>query len=147
MHTRRRLTIHAANKLISSIVCDANNNFVAAGIENPDDGPHESPVYVWYGNPCSNTIVLFLTSFEGPAQCISASTLLPRISHRHSHIAPAASNTSYVTPVLQHRWPGKHLRHISGRRRGRLIPSHQPWVRSCTCRFHVSKHRHLRTWH
>jgi hypothetical protein len=57
IHIRWRLIIHAASKLISSIVCNANNNFVAAGIENPDDGPHESPVYVWYANPCFKIII------------------------------------------------------------------------------------------
>lgn len=46
----QRLIQCTANKLISSLVCDAQNNFIAAGIENPDDGPHESPVYVWYGS-------------------------------------------------------------------------------------------------
>lgn len=38
----------AASKLISSLVCSAEVNFVACGTENPDDGAHESPVYVWY---------------------------------------------------------------------------------------------------
>lgn len=28
-------------------MCDYQKNFVAAGIENPDDGPGVSPVYVW----------------------------------------------------------------------------------------------------
>jgi hypothetical protein len=37
-----------AHKLISSLVCNNPRNFIAAGIENPEDGPHESPVYVWY---------------------------------------------------------------------------------------------------
>lgn len=36
-----------AHKLISAVVCDAQKNFIAAGIENPDDGPGVSPVYVW----------------------------------------------------------------------------------------------------
>ncbi|KAI8933050.1 hypothetical protein NX059_009697 [Plenodomus lindquistii] len=39
--------IQSPHKLISSIVCDATNNFVAAGIENPEDGPQSSPVYIW----------------------------------------------------------------------------------------------------
>jgi hypothetical protein len=42
------LTGTSAHKLISAVVCDAEKNFVAAGIENPDDGPGVSPVYVWY---------------------------------------------------------------------------------------------------
>lgn len=36
-----------AQKLISSLICNIEKNFVAAGIENPDDGPHGSPVYIW----------------------------------------------------------------------------------------------------
>jgi WD40 repeat protein len=28
-------------------VCDFQKNFIAAGIENPEDGPSVSPVYVW----------------------------------------------------------------------------------------------------
>jgi hypothetical protein len=36
-----------AHKLVSALVCDAEKNFIAAGIENPEDGAHESPVYVW----------------------------------------------------------------------------------------------------
>jgi hypothetical protein len=43
-----RLMISAAHKLISALVCDAERNFVAAGIENPEDGPNSSPVYIWY---------------------------------------------------------------------------------------------------
>jgi hypothetical protein len=37
----------SAHKLISALVCDADKNFLAAGIENPDDGPGLSPVYIW----------------------------------------------------------------------------------------------------
>ncbi|KAF3045913.1 hypothetical protein E8E12_006585 [Didymella heteroderae] len=40
------LEIQSPSKLISSLVCNAQNNFLACGIENPDDGPHESPVYI-----------------------------------------------------------------------------------------------------
>lgn len=36
-----------AQKLISSLICNIEKNFVAAGIENPDDGPRGSPVYIW----------------------------------------------------------------------------------------------------
>jgi WD40 repeat protein len=46
--TSTELTTVTANKLVSAFVCDAEKNFIAAGIENPEDGPHESPVYVWY---------------------------------------------------------------------------------------------------
>jgi hypothetical protein len=44
----RRLTVSVAHKLVSALVCDAERNFVAAGIENPEDGPNSSPVYIWY---------------------------------------------------------------------------------------------------
>ncbi|KAK3201084.1 hypothetical protein GRF29_213g1001747 [Pseudopithomyces chartarum] len=39
--------IQSPQKLISSLICNIEKNFVAAGIENPDDGPHGSPVYIW----------------------------------------------------------------------------------------------------
>ena len=44
----QQLTSGAAHKLISALVCDAQKNFVAAGVENPEDGPNSSPVYIWY---------------------------------------------------------------------------------------------------
>ncbi|CBY01526.1 hypothetical protein LEMA_P003130.1 [Plenodomus lingam JN3] len=43
----KALEMQSPHKLISSIVCDAANHFVAAGIENPEDGPQSSPIYVW----------------------------------------------------------------------------------------------------
>lgn len=46
-HTVRRANHGSAHKLISALVCDAQKNFIAAGIENPDDGAGVSPVYVW----------------------------------------------------------------------------------------------------
>ncbi|KAF2021084.1 WD40 repeat-like protein [Aaosphaeria arxii CBS 175.79] len=46
--------IQSPHKLISSLVCDASRNFIAAGIENPNDGPAESPVLIWDNrNPTS----------------------------------------------------------------------------------------------
>lgn len=45
---RQQLTGGTAHKLISALVCDAEKNLVAAGIENPEDGPNSSPVYIWY---------------------------------------------------------------------------------------------------
>ncbi|KAF2790804.1 WD40 repeat-like protein [Melanomma pulvis-pyrius CBS 109.77] len=39
--------IQSPNKLISSLVCNNQRNFIAAGIENPDDGPGVSPVLIW----------------------------------------------------------------------------------------------------
>ncbi|KAF2646605.1 WD40 repeat-like protein [Massarina eburnea CBS 473.64] len=44
---QRVMSVQSPHKLISSIVCDYQKNFIAAGIENPDDGPNSSPVYVW----------------------------------------------------------------------------------------------------
>jgi hypothetical protein len=41
------LTRTSAHKLVSSLLCDAERNFIAAGIENPDDGAGMTPVYVW----------------------------------------------------------------------------------------------------
>ncbi|CAO2647403.1 Nn.00g083250.m01.CDS01 [Neocucurbitaria sp. VM-36] len=53
---QRVLEIQSPHKLISSLVCDARHNFIAAGIENPDDGPGVSPVYVWdQRNPSAPT--------------------------------------------------------------------------------------------
>jgi WD40 repeat protein len=44
---QKALEIESPHKLISALVCDAERNFVAAGIENPEDGPNSSPVYIW----------------------------------------------------------------------------------------------------
>ncbi|KAF2730244.1 WD40 repeat-like protein [Polyplosphaeria fusca] len=41
------LVVQSPSKLISSIVCNIPSNLIAAGIENPDDGPGVSPVYIW----------------------------------------------------------------------------------------------------
>ncbi|OAL45155.1 WD40 repeat-like protein [Pyrenochaeta sp. DS3sAY3a] len=50
------LEIESPHKLISALVCDAQNNFIAAGIENPDDGNGVSPVYIWdQRNPSAPT--------------------------------------------------------------------------------------------
>jgi hypothetical protein len=55
-----RLMISVAHKLVSALVCDAERNFVAAGIENPEDGPNSSPVYIWYLATClSNQCLLY----------------------------------------------------------------------------------------
>lgn len=56
------LEIESPHKLISSIVCDAQNNFIAAGIENPDDGPSVSPVYVWDQRNPSATVRSYIES-------------------------------------------------------------------------------------
>ena len=52
------LTTTSAHKLISALVCNAQRNFIAAGIENPDDGPGVSPVYVWYASPQHSLCIL-----------------------------------------------------------------------------------------
>ncbi|CAN9247959.1 unnamed protein product [Alternaria alternata] len=44
---QKALQIESPHKLVSALVCDAERNFVAAGIENPEDGPNSSPVYIW----------------------------------------------------------------------------------------------------
>ncbi|KAF2705755.1 WD40 repeat-like protein [Pleomassaria siparia CBS 279.74] len=43
----KAMVIQSPNKLISSLVCNSPNNFIAAGIENPEDGPNVSPVLIW----------------------------------------------------------------------------------------------------
>ncbi|KAL5117467.1 hypothetical protein ACEQ8H_004632 [Pleosporales sp. CAS-2024a] len=43
---QKALEIESPHKLISALVCDAPNNFIGAGIENPEDGAGVSPVYV-----------------------------------------------------------------------------------------------------
>ncbi|KAF2871191.1 WD40-repeat-containing domain protein [Massariosphaeria phaeospora] len=41
------ISVKSPEQLISSVVCNMQQNFLAAGIENPDDGTGVSPVYVW----------------------------------------------------------------------------------------------------
>ncbi|KAF2023560.1 WD40 repeat-like protein [Setomelanomma holmii] len=56
--SQKALEIESPHKLISALVCDAEKNSIAAGIENPDDGPGVSPVYV-----CTDGLInLFDTS-------------------------------------------------------------------------------------
>jgi hypothetical protein len=50
----------SAHKLISALVCDAEKNFIAAGIENPEDGPNSSPVYIWY------KLSFYILTIHGP---------------------------------------------------------------------------------
>lgn len=75
----------AANKLISSLVCDNQRNFIATGIENPNDGPGVSPVYVWDQRHTQKPILEFVESHTDtvtdlqlhpslPALLLSAST-------------------------------------------------------------------------
>ena len=56
------LTVVVAHKLISSLVCDSQKNFLAAGIENPDDGPGVSPVYIWDQRNVSKPVLEFVES-------------------------------------------------------------------------------------
>lgn len=44
---QRNTKLDTAQKLISSLVCNSEKHFLAAGIENPEDGPRGSPVYIW----------------------------------------------------------------------------------------------------
>ncbi|KAH4121685.1 hypothetical protein HBI56_155390 [Parastagonospora nodorum] len=56
---QKALEIESPNKLISALVCDTQKNFIAAGIENPEDGAGVSPVYVWdQRNPSAPTLSL-----------------------------------------------------------------------------------------
>ncbi|KAF1363599.1 WD40 repeat-like protein [Lizonia empirigonia] len=73
------LEIQSPNKLISSLVCDANNNFVVAGIENPDDGPHESPVYVWDQRNTSAPLRSFLESHTDTVTSLQLHPTLPTL--------------------------------------------------------------------
>ncbi|KAF9691222.1 hypothetical protein EKO04_010756 [Ascochyta lentis] len=73
------LEIQSPNKLISSLVCDAQNNFVAAGIENPDDGPHESPVYVWDQRNTSAPLRSFLESHTDTVTSLQLHPTLPTL--------------------------------------------------------------------
>ncbi|KAF2272627.1 WD40 repeat-like protein [Westerdykella ornata] len=41
------LRVDVPHKLVSAIVCDYEKSFLAAGIENPNDGPGDTPVYIW----------------------------------------------------------------------------------------------------
>ncbi|CAA9963040.1 WD40 domain containing protein [Pyrenophora teres f. maculata] len=41
------LEIQSPHKLISALTCSTTTNILAAGIENPEDGPNSSPVYIW----------------------------------------------------------------------------------------------------
>ncbi|UPX19752.1 uncharacterized protein EKO05_0010005 [Ascochyta rabiei] len=70
------LEIQSPNKLVSSLVCDAQKNFVAAGIENPDDGPHESPVYVWDQR---NTSAPLRSFFESHTDTVTSLQLHPTL--------------------------------------------------------------------
>ncbi|KAF1928261.1 WD40 repeat-like protein [Didymella exigua CBS 183.55] len=56
------MEIQSPSKLISALVCNTEVNFVACGIENPDDGAHESPVYVWDQRNTSAPLRSFLES-------------------------------------------------------------------------------------
>ncbi|KAF2826927.1 WD40 repeat-like protein [Ophiobolus disseminans] len=56
---QKALEIQSPHKLVSALVCDAQKNFIAAGIENPDDGTGVSPVYIWdQRNPSVPTLTL-----------------------------------------------------------------------------------------
>lgn len=73
------LEIQSPSKLISALVCNAQNNFVAAGIENPDDGPHESPVYVWDQRNTSAPLRSFLESHTDTVTSLQLHPTLPTL--------------------------------------------------------------------
>ncbi|KAI2487980.1 hypothetical protein Ptr902_02113 [Pyrenophora tritici-repentis] len=43
---QKALEIQSPHKLISALACSTTTNMLAAGIENPEDGPNSSPVYI-----------------------------------------------------------------------------------------------------
>ncbi|KAJ8110418.1 hypothetical protein OPT61_g6734 [Boeremia exigua] len=73
------LEIQSPNKLISSLVCNAQNNFVAAGIENPEDGAHESPVYVWDQRNVSGPLRSFIDSHTDTVTSLQLHPTLPTL--------------------------------------------------------------------
>ncbi|KAJ4330750.1 hypothetical protein N0V87_009730 [Didymella glomerata] len=73
------LEIQSPSKLISALVCNAHNNFVACGIENPDDGPHESPVYVWDQRNTSAPLRAFLESHTDTVTSLQLHPTLPTL--------------------------------------------------------------------
>jgi hypothetical protein len=88
-----------AHKLISALVCNAQNNFIAAGIENPEDGPASSPVYIWYKPPHSHPTQA-LTDIQGPTKSINTKFVLCRVSHRHRHIPPTAPKSPHASSLI-----------------------------------------------
>ncbi|KAG9202558.1 hypothetical protein G6514_004296 [Epicoccum nigrum] len=75
----KALEIQSPHKLISAIVCNAQNNFVAAGIENPEDGAHESPVYVWDQRNTSAPLRSYIDSHTDTVTSLQLHPTLPTL--------------------------------------------------------------------
>ncbi|KAJ4993535.1 WD repeat-containing protein [Stagonosporopsis vannaccii] len=73
------LEIQSPSNLISSLVCNAQNNFLAAGIENPDDGAHESPVYVWDQRNTSAPLRSYIDSHTDTVTSLQLHPTLPTL--------------------------------------------------------------------
>ncbi|KAH7413625.1 WD40-repeat-containing domain protein [Phaeosphaeria sp. MPI-PUGE-AT-0046c] len=59
---QKALEIDSPHKLISAMVCNTEKNFIAAGIENPEDGNGVSPVYVWDHRSTSTPLLSLIES-------------------------------------------------------------------------------------
>jgi WD40 repeat protein len=76
---KKALGIQSPHKLISSLVCNAPRNFVACGIENPDDGPGESPVYVWDQRNASAPVLSLVESHTDTVTSLELHPNLPTL--------------------------------------------------------------------
>lgn len=75
----KALSIQSPHKLISSLVCNAPRNFVACGIENPDDGPGVSPVYIWDQRNSSAPILSLVESHTDTVTSLELHPNLPTL--------------------------------------------------------------------
>lgn len=64
-----------------------------------------------------------LTPAQGPTLPHHPHPLPHRIPYRHNHLSSTAPLTPHASPLLQHRWPCQHLRHVAGRGGRRAVPS------------------------
>lgn len=76
---QRVLQIESPHKLISALVCDAQKNFVAAGVENPEDGPNSSPVYIWDQRNISAPLRSYIDSHTDTVTNLSLHPSLPNL--------------------------------------------------------------------
>jgi WD40 repeat protein len=79
LHYCALLTHHPAHKLISSLVCDSTKNFLAAGIENPEDGSSVSPVYIWDQRNPSTPVLEFVESHTDTVTSLQLHPSLPTL--------------------------------------------------------------------
>ncbi|KAF2113829.1 WD40-repeat-containing domain protein [Lophiotrema nucula] len=71
--------IQSPHKLISSLVCNNPRSFIAAGIENPDDGPNSSPVYVWDHRSFRKPILEYVESHTDTVTSLEIHPSLPTL--------------------------------------------------------------------